>query len=219
MPRDSVERQYASLTRPTLAARWQLEWSVNGRLALFSVTDVLLNCAMRDGLNLLPFEFVLTKASLRESSIASTGIVVLSEFVGCSHVLNGGVRVNPFNLEHVVEQLDTALSMPINERAARLAKDYKFVCDNTTATWLKVGRHTHRYMPSHAVTRRHTPPHAVPCRPMLSHLTQARGLSAQICRVLRPVKDKLEAARRLDDAALDRLAAVTLVLHSTQERP
>jgi len=114
------------------------DWSVNGRLALFSLTDVLLNCAMRDGLNLLPFEYVLTKASMRDTNITSTGIVVLSEFVGCSHVLNGGVRVNPFNLEHVVEQLDSALSMPINERAARLAKDHKFVCDNTTATWLKV---------------------------------------------------------------------------------
>ena len=61
--------------------------------------DVLLNCAMKDGLNLLPFEYIHTKHSQQAS-----GVVVLSEFVGCAHVLNGCVRINPFNLEHVVEQ-------------------------------------------------------------------------------------------------------------------
>ena len=113
-------------------------WGINDRLALYKMSDVFLNCAMRDGLNLLPFEYVLTKSVQSEAAIQSTGVVLLSEFVGCSHVLNGGIRINPFNLEHVVEQLDAALSMSIRERAARLTKDYKFVCQNTTATWLKV---------------------------------------------------------------------------------
>ena len=63
---------------------------------------------------------------------------MLSEFVGCSHVLNGGMRVNPFNLEHVVEQLDAALSMPADERRARLQKDINFVQEHTTASWLKM---------------------------------------------------------------------------------
>ena len=108
---------------------------VNDRLALMRLTDVYLNCAMRDGLNLLPFEYVLTKSSQQPPS---DGIAILSEFVGCSHVLNGAMRVNPFNLEHVVEQIDLALSMSPAERAARLAKDYTFVRTNSTATWLKV---------------------------------------------------------------------------------
>ena len=43
------------------------------RLALFRVIDLLLNCAMKDGLNLLPFEYVLTKSTQQ-----STGVVVLS---------------------------------------------------------------------------------------------------------------------------------------------
>ena len=55
---------------------------------------------MKDGLNLLPFEYIHTKHSQQAS-----GVVVLSEFVGCAHVLNGCVRINPFNLEHVVEQV------------------------------------------------------------------------------------------------------------------
>jgi trehalose 6-phosphate synthase/phosphatase len=110
-------------------------WGVNDRLALMRLTDVYLNCAMRDGLNLLPFEFVLTKSSQEPPS---DGIAILSEFVGCSHVLNGAMRINPFNLEHVVEQIDLALAMSPAERAARLAKDYTFVRSTSTATWLKV---------------------------------------------------------------------------------
>lgn len=108
-------------------------WTKNTRLALFRAVDVLLNCAMKDGLNLLPFEYIHTKHSQQAS-----GVVVLSEFVGCAHVLNGCVRINPFNLEHVVEQLDAALSMPPSERAARLSKDHSFVASHTTRTWLHV---------------------------------------------------------------------------------
>ena len=55
------------------------------RSALLSLLHVYLNCATRDGLNLLPFEYVLTKSVLGQD-----GVVVLSEFVGCSCVLNGG---------------------------------------------------------------------------------------------------------------------------------
>ena len=110
-------------------------WSVNDRLALFRLCDMYLNCAMRDGLNLLPFEYVLTKSSQQPTS---DGIAVLSEFVGCAHVLNGAIRINPFNLEHVVEQIDLTLAMSSQERAARLAKDYNFVRSHSTSSWLKV---------------------------------------------------------------------------------
>ena len=110
-------------------------WTVNDRLALFRVCDVYLNCAMRDGLNLLPFEYVLCKSSQQP---VAEGLVVLSEFVGCAHVLNGAMRINPFNLEHIVEQLDLALAMSPEERTARLAKDYDFVRSHSTSTWLKL---------------------------------------------------------------------------------
>jgi len=109
--------------------------SVNDRLVFLQLLDIYLNCAMRDGLNLLPFEYVATKSSMAP---ASDGILVLSEFLGCAHVLNGAMRINPFNLEHVVEQLDSALAMGPADRSARLAKDYDFVTNNSTATWLKV---------------------------------------------------------------------------------
>ena len=110
-------------------------WTTNDKYALLRLCDVYLNCAMRDGLNLLPFQYVLCKSG---QTPPSDGIALISEFVGCAHVLNGAMRINPFNLEHVVEQLDLALAMNPVERAARLAKDYDFVQQNSTTTWLKV---------------------------------------------------------------------------------
>ena len=89
------------------------QWTVNDRLALFSISDVLLNTAMRDGLNLLPFEYVFTK-----SHLGSDGVCVLSEFVGCSHVLNAIIRVNPFNLEQIVEQARDPTSSPRHSQTA-----------------------------------------------------------------------------------------------------
>lgn len=46
----------------------------------------------------------------------------------------------------------------------------------------------------------------------LTAMHAARTCASAIKRLLLPVRMKLEAARRLDDAALDRLAAVTLML-------
>jgi trehalose 6-phosphate synthase/phosphatase len=118
-------------------------WGVNDRLALLSVLDVYLNTATRDGLSLLPFEYVLAQTG-QPAAAGADGMLVLSEFVGSAHVLNGAMRINPFNLEHVVEQVDHALAMPPDERAARLAKDHDFVAKNTMTSWLKVAVHDMR---------------------------------------------------------------------------
>jgi len=43
------------------------EWTVNYRLASFKIIDVLLNCAMKDGLNLLPFEWAALTTTLLQN--------------------------------------------------------------------------------------------------------------------------------------------------------
>jgi len=53
----------------------------------------------------------------------------------------------------------------------------------------------------------------------LTAMHAARACAAQIRRLLLPYKAKLEAAKRLDDAALDRLAAVGLMLHTLTAPP
>ena len=52
----------------------------------------------------------------------------------------------------------------------------------------------------------------------LTAVHAGRTCATQIKRLLLPVRAKLEAARRLDDAALDRLAAVTLMVPCSTRR-
>ena len=98
-------------------------------------------------------------------------------FMMCSVALNGGVRVNPFNLEHVVEQLDAALSMPADERRARLQKDINFVQEHTTASWLKMAvNDMHRVRSADAASQ---PAAAAPQR-MRALCSWAAGVRAAI---------------------------------------
>ena len=53
----------------------------------------------------------------------------------------------------------------------------------------------------------------------LTAMHATRLNAANVTRLLLPIKAKLEAARRLDDTALDRLAAVTLMLHTLSAPP
>ena len=54
------------------------------------------------------------------------------------------------SLRQVVEQLDAALSMPDDECVARLAKDNRFVSENTTTSWLHVAVQDMRRVRLHA---------------------------------------------------------------------
>lgn len=61
---ERIHKAYGAEALHFLEVGVELEtWTVNDRLALFRLCDVYLNCAMRDGLNLLPFEYVLTKCT------------------------------------------------------------------------------------------------------------------------------------------------------------
>lgn len=52
------------------------------------------------------------------------GCLVLSEFSTASHVINGSIKVNPFNIPEVTNAFDTAVLMPANERATRQWRDF-----------------------------------------------------------------------------------------------
>ena len=97
--------------------------SFTDRVALFSNADILVNCAVRHGLSLVPFEFVLARlAGSTEAAAAASGLnadapplpagfgglnqagkgtgkmgtLILSEFTACSHVIPGALRTNPW---------------------------------------------------------------------------------------------------------------------------
>jgi len=109
------------------------DWCVNMRIAVWALLDVLVVSATRDGLNLLPFEYVCARHARGDG-----GVCVLSEFAGCSRVLNGAIRVNPFSLTSIVEAIDRALSLDRRDSAARMSKDVSFVGAHTMTSWVNL---------------------------------------------------------------------------------
>jgi trehalose 6-phosphate synthase/phosphatase len=83
-------------------------------VALYRAADVMLVTPLRDGMNLVAKEFIASRND-------GDGVLVLSEFAGASWELPEAVRVNPYDVEGAAEVFYRALTMPSEERRARLA--------------------------------------------------------------------------------------------------
>ena len=69
-------------------------YPISQRLSLWKVADVFMVTPIREGLNLLPLEYVYTKRKP-----LPPGVVISSEFSAVSTVLNGALRVNPYDIQ------------------------------------------------------------------------------------------------------------------------
>jgi trehalose-6-phosphate synthase len=75
---------------------------------------VALVTPLRDGMNLVAKEYVAAQAG-------GEGVLVLSEFAGAASELKEAVLVNPYEPDAVAHGIETALSLPVEERRARMA--------------------------------------------------------------------------------------------------
>ncbi|KAF2305366.1 hypothetical protein GH714_004299 [Hevea brasiliensis] len=97
--------------------------------ALYAVTDVALVTSLRDGMNLVSYEFVACQASKK-------GVLILSEFAGAAQSLGAGaILVNPWNITEVASSISYALNMPANEREKRHDHNFKHVTTHTSQEW------------------------------------------------------------------------------------
>jgi trehalose 6-phosphate synthase/phosphatase len=80
------------------------EMTLKERLALWRAADVLLITSIRDGLNMMPQEYIFARKDME-----SAGVVVASEFSLCSTLLNGAIKVNPFNIQNVSDMIDKVI--------------------------------------------------------------------------------------------------------------
>ena len=105
---------------------------IDKRLSLWKVTDVFMATPIREGLNLWPLEYVYCR-----KKPSAPGVVICSEFSVVSNVLNGALRVNPFDIKMSVTCLDKALTMAEAEKDVRRARDEAFVTSCTSSRWTK----------------------------------------------------------------------------------
>uniref|UniRef100_A0A2P2MBQ6 alpha,alpha-trehalose-phosphate synthase (UDP-forming) n=1 Tax=Rhizophora mucronata TaxID=61149 RepID=A0A2P2MBQ6_RHIMU len=97
--------------------------------ALYAVTDVALVTSLRDGMNLVSYEFVACQASKK-------GVLILSEFAGAAQSLGAGaILVNPWNIKEVATAIGYALNMPAVEREKRHHHNFMHVTTHTSQEW------------------------------------------------------------------------------------
>jgi trehalose 6-phosphate synthase/phosphatase len=106
--------------------------SLSERVALYLAADVFVLTSIREGLNLMPLEYIYSRKDLDHA-----GVVVASEFSTCSSLLSGSLRVNPFYTLSVADALDKALKMGKKECDARRLRDIQFIKSHPSSKWTK----------------------------------------------------------------------------------
>lgn len=105
--------------------------SFDQRMAIYKVCDGLLLTPIRDGLNLIPYEYII-------STMQGKGQLILSEFTGCSRALSSAVRVNPWNIGELRDAIDNVVQrreLRAAEIRLRHEADRKYVTHHSSNTW------------------------------------------------------------------------------------
>jgi len=98
--------------------------------ALYRRAEVGLVTPLRDGLNLVCKEFCAAHAD-------GEAVLVLSEFAGAAEEMGEALVVNPYDIEAVASALYAALTMPAEERRARMTALHRRVSDADNRVWAR----------------------------------------------------------------------------------
>ena len=104
--------------------------SMEELVALYCAADVMLVTPLRDGMNLVAKEFV-------ASRVNEDGVLVLSEFAGAAAELDGGLVVNPYDVDSVADTIRRSLDMPAAERRARMKTLRRRVIEYDVHAWAR----------------------------------------------------------------------------------
>ncbi|HEX15863.1 MAG: bifunctional alpha,alpha-trehalose-phosphate synthase (UDP-forming)/trehalose-phosphatase [Deltaproteobacteria bacterium] len=98
--------------------------------ALYRLADVALVTPLRDGMNLIAKEYL-------ASRVDGTGVLILSEMAGAATELGEALLVNPNNEDELIEALERALTMPIEEQVERNRAMQRRLRRYTVKRWAK----------------------------------------------------------------------------------
>ncbi|KAH0674431.1 hypothetical protein KY284_025518 [Solanum tuberosum] len=115
------------------------------KTAYYAVAECCLVNAVRDGMNLVPYKYIVCRqgspgmddAMGIKTDSPRTSMLVVSEFIGCSPSLSGAIRVNPWDIEAVAEALNVAITMSDSEKQLRHEKHYRYVSSHDVAYWAR----------------------------------------------------------------------------------
>lgn len=101
------------------------------RLALWKASDIMMCTPIREALNHWPMEYIYAHKD------DTPGVVITSEFSAVASILNGALRVNPYDIQATKTTIDKALSMSAAEREGRRYRDIDFVSNSQSDKWVK----------------------------------------------------------------------------------
>ncbi|CAI9293610.1 unnamed protein product [Lactuca saligna] len=123
--------------------------STHEKVAYFAIAECVVVNAVRDGMNLIPYKYTVSRQSnpdldrvLEPDEPESNpkpkkSVIIVSEFIGCSPSLSGAIRVNPWDIDSVTEAMYLAIKMPDREKEMRHEKHYKYVSSHDVAYWAR----------------------------------------------------------------------------------
>ncbi|URE26226.1 hypothetical protein MUK42_15958 [Musa troglodytarum] len=115
------------------------------KIAFYVAAECCIVNAVRDGMNLVPYEYVVCRQGTEELDksrgfqvgSSHTSTLIVSEFVGCSPSLSGAFRVNPWSIEDVSDALYRSINSGETERQMRHEKHYRYVSTHDVAHWAR----------------------------------------------------------------------------------
>ena len=101
--------------------------------AYYRLADVMCVTPLKDGMNLVAKEFVVTQAAGGEA-----GVLLLSEFTGAAlEFADDALLCNPFDVESLAGLMDSALHFQPGDRRARLERMAAHVHENDVFRWVR----------------------------------------------------------------------------------
>ncbi|KAI4987851.1 hypothetical protein ZWY2020_028609 [Hordeum vulgare] len=111
------------------------------RMAYYTVAECVVVTAVRDGMNLTPYEYIVCRQGIPglddDDAPKRNSMLVVSEFIGCSPSLSGAIRVNPWNIDTTAEAMNESIALSENEKQLRHEKHYRYVSTHDVAYWSK----------------------------------------------------------------------------------
>ena len=102
--------------------------NIDELVSLYSIGDACIVTSLRDGMNLVCYEYI---ASQKDRH----GALILSEFAGAAQSLDGAIIINPWNAEEVADAYYESLVMSDEIKKHNHEKLFKYVNKYTAAYW------------------------------------------------------------------------------------
>jgi trehalose 6-phosphate synthase len=94
----------------------------------YKASDICMVTSLHDGMNLVAKEFVASRSD-------EDGVLILSQFTGASREFHDAFIVNPYDIEEVADSIHSSLSMPPDERKARMQRMQGILKEHNVYRW------------------------------------------------------------------------------------